>query len=45
MRIFIQSLTGEVRAWFRALPANSIINLEELYTTFLNRWEKKKDPL
>jgi len=45
MRIFFQSLTGEVRTWFRALLANSINDLESLYRTFLNIWEKKKDPL
>ena len=45
MRIFVQSLTGEVITWFRALPANSVTNLQARYRTFLNRWEKKKDPL
>jgi len=45
MKIFVQSLTGDVRPWFRALPANSIGDPEALYQTFLNRWEKKKDPL
>ena len=45
MRIFVQSLTGEVRTWFRALPANSVTDLEYLYRIFLNRWEKKKDHL
>jgi len=43
MRVFVQSLTGDVRTWFRALPANSINDLQALYQTFLNRWEKKKD--
>ena len=45
MSIFVQSLTGDVRPWFRALPANSIGDPEALYQTFINRWEKKKDPL
>lgn len=45
MKIFVQSLTGDVRIWFRALAANSIANLDALYQTFLNIWEKKKDPL
>lgn len=45
MRIFFQSLTGEVRTWFRALRAKNINSLETLYTQFLNCWEKKKDPL
>jgi len=45
MKIFVQSLTGDVRIWFRALPANAIANPDALYQSFLNRWEKKKDPL
>jgi len=45
MKIFAQSLTGDVRIWFRALVANSIADSEALYQSFLNRWEKKKDPL
>jgi len=36
MRIFVQSLTGEVRTWFRALPENNIDSLETLYRQFLN---------
>lgn len=44
MRIFVQSLTGDVRIWFRALAENSIGDPDALYQTFLNRWEKKKDP-
>lgn len=45
MRILIQSLTGDVKIWFRVLPTNSINDLQDFYTTFLNRWEKKKNPL
>lgn len=45
MKVFDQSLTGDVRTWFRSLPANSINDSEALYQTFLNIWEKKKDPL
>ena len=45
MKIFVQSLTGDVRPQFRALPENSIGDPEALYQTFLNKWEKKKDPL
>ena len=45
MRIFVQSLTGDVRTWFRSLNANSIATPEDLYQEFTNRWEKKKDPL
>jgi len=42
MRIFVESLTGDVRKWFRALPANSINDSQAIYHTFLNIWEKKK---
>ena len=45
MRIFVQSLTGDVRTWFRSLAANSITTSDELYQCFTTRWEKKKDPL
>ena len=45
MKIFVQSLTGDVRTWFRSLQANSIGDPEALYQAFINRWEKKKDPL
>jgi len=45
MKIFVQSLTCDVRIRFRSLTTNSIANLDALYQTFLNRWEKKKDPL
>jgi len=45
MKVFVQILTGDVRIWFRALPANSINDPQTLYQTFLNRWEKKKYPL
>jgi len=45
MKIFVQSLTGDIRTWFRSLTANSIGDPEALYQTFINKWEKKKDPL
>jgi len=45
MRIFVQSLTGDVRTWFRSLAANSITTPDELYQSFTNRWGKKKYPL
>ena len=43
--IFVQSLTSEVRTWFRVLRENNINDLEALYTKFLDFWQKKKDPL
>ena len=36
MKIFVQSLTGEVRTWFKALAANSIADSGALYQSFLN---------
>lgn len=45
MKIFFQSLTSEVRTWFRALGAHTIVDPDTLYQAFLNRWEKNKDPL
>lgn len=44
MRLFAQTLAGDVRKWFRAFPVNSIDSLETFHQQFLNRWEKKKDP-
>jgi hypothetical protein len=45
MRLFAQSLVGEVRKWFRALPTASIINFEAFETNFLVKWGDKKNPL
>ena len=36
---------GEVRNWFKALPARSIATLPNLQRQFLDRWEVNKDPL
>jgi len=35
MRVFIQSLDGEARMWFRELPHRSIIDIEALDDAFL----------
>lgn len=45
MKIFVQSLTGEVMTLFRTLGSHTIANPNTLYQDFLNRWEKKKDLL
>jgi len=45
MNIFVQCLIGDVRPWFTTLPVNSIADPEARYQTFINRWEKKKDPI
>jgi len=45
MRLFAQSLVGEVRKRFRALPIASIRNFEAFETNFLEKWGDKKNPL
>jgi hypothetical protein len=45
VRLFAQSLSGEVRKWFKALPTASIPNFASFETTFLARWGDKKNPL
>ena len=45
MRLFTQSLTGEVKKWFKDQAAGSINDLAVFHRTFLNKWEKKKNPL
>jgi len=45
MRLFARTLVGDVRKWFRASPVNSIDSLEVFRQQFLNKWEKKKNPL
>ena len=43
MRMFVQSLEGEVRTWFRELPTNSITLIEELQDVFMRQWGDTKD--
>ena len=45
MRLFSQSLTGEVKIWFRSLGAGSIAALAAFHRAFLNKWEKKKNAM
>jgi len=45
MRLFAQSLTSDVKKWFKALPATSIGDIVAFHRSFLNRWEVKKNPL
>jgi hypothetical protein len=45
MRLFAQSLTSDVKKWFKALPAASIADIAAFHRTFINRWEVKKNPL
>jgi hypothetical protein len=43
MRVFIQSLDGEVRKWFRGLAPGSIAGIEALDNVFLRKWGDRKD--
>jgi hypothetical protein len=43
MRVFVQSLDGEVRKWFRGLAPGSIAGIEALDNAFLRQWGDKKD--
>ena len=43
MRLFAQSLVGEVKKWFRTLPAGSILNSQHFEQIFLNKWQEKKN--
>jgi hypothetical protein len=45
MRLFAQSLTGEVKKWFKTLRAASITDIASFHRSFLDRWEVKKNPL
>jgi hypothetical protein len=45
MRLFTQSLSGEVIKWFKSLPAASILDFVSFETPFLARWGDKKNPL
>jgi hypothetical protein len=43
MRVFVQSLDGEVRKWFRGLAPGSIAGIEALDDVFLRQWGDRKD--
>jgi hypothetical protein len=45
MRLFVQSLDGEVRKWFRGLPPASIADIEALDETFIKQWGDRRDYL
>jgi len=45
MRVFVQSLDGEARKWFRELTPRSIVDIEALDDAFLKHWGGKKDLL
>jgi hypothetical protein len=43
MRIFVHSLQGEARKWFKSLPPGSIDGIKALDNAFLRQWGDKKD--
>jgi ribonuclease HI len=43
MRVFVQSLDGEARKWFRELTPGSIVGIETLDDVFLRQWGDKKE--
>ena len=45
MRLFAQTLTRDVKKWFKALPANHIADLATFHRLFIDRWERKENPL
>lgn len=45
MRLFSQTLTRDVKKWFKTFPANHIADLANFHRLFINRWERKKNPL
>jgi hypothetical protein len=45
MRIFVQSLDGDVKDWFKDLLPGSIDGIDALDDAFLRNWGDKKDPL
>jgi hypothetical protein len=44
-RVFVQSLDGQARKWFKELPSNSITGIEQLYEVFLKHWGERRDLL
>jgi hypothetical protein len=45
MRLFAQSLTGDIKKWYKGLCATSVLDLTAFQRSFLDRWEVKKNPL
>jgi hypothetical protein len=41
-RIFVQSLDGQARKWFKELPANSVTGIEQLDEVFLKHWGERR---
>ena len=44
-KVFVQSLDGQDRKWFKELPANSVAGIEQLDEVFLKHWGERRDLL
>ena len=44
-RVFVQSLDGQARKWFKELPAGSVVGIEALDDIFLKHWGERRDHL
>jgi hypothetical protein len=45
MRLFAQTLTGDVQKWYKCFHAASVLDLTAFQRSFIDRWEVKKNPL
>ena len=45
MRLFSETLTSDVKKWFKAFPTNHIVDLANFQRLFIHKWDKKKNPL
>lgn len=43
VRLFVQSLDGETRKWFKSLPDASIATWEKLENSFTQKWDEKRN--
>jgi hypothetical protein len=44
-RLLVQTFEGQVRTWFRSLPAGSLGSYQELENAFIRQWGERKDHL
>jgi hypothetical protein len=44
-RLLVQTFEGQVRTWFRSLPAGSLTSYDELEREFIREWGERKDHL
>lgn len=43
MKMSMQTLEGDARAWYKSLPARSIDGWDSFQTKFIDRWAHKQD--